>query len=229
MTTNSISSYITLISIAHNQFGDELNIDNWNCEFKNWKMQSISNGKYYTFLKNVKIDCRVTKEPIYRENPIMWKIILRKNPKTNYFVAALSNVNHVKDRSHNPDDPSIQGENTKDRGHFIADSFEKYLLTNDERNANNSQSNQFFGINNKSNISPQDFRANRNSKEYAGQLRFEQKVRNYLEKSTNANEEVYYEIEEIKIEEKVLGRRIFIHWNQSDEADIHVFIPEDRD
>jgi hypothetical protein len=229
MTTNSISSYTTLISIAHNQFGDELNIDNWNCEFKNWKMQSISNGKYYTFLKKVEIDCRVTKEPIYRENPIMWKIILRKNPKTNYFVAALSNVNHVKDRSHNPDDPSIQGENTKDRGHFIADSFEKYLLTNDERNANNSQSNQFFGINNKSNISPQDFRANRNSKEYAGQLRFEQKVRNYLEKSTNANEEVYYEIEEIKIEEKVLGRRIFIHWNQSDEADIHVFIPEDRD
>ena len=229
MTTNSISSYTTLISIAHNQFGDELNIDNWNCEFKNWKMQSISNGKYYTFLKKVEIDCRVTKEPIYRENPIMWKIILRKNPKTNYFVAALSNVNHVKDRSHNPDDPSIQGENTKDRGHFIADSFEKYLLTNDERNANNSQSNQFFGINNKSNISPQDFRANRNSKEYAGQLRFEQQVKNYLEKSTNANEEVYYEIEEIKIEEKILGRRIFIHWNQSDEADIHVFIPEDRD
>lgn len=229
MTTNSISSYITLISIAHNQFGDELNIDNWNCEFKNWKMQSISNGKYYTFLKKVEIDCRVTQEPIYRENPIMWKIILRKNPKTNYFVAALSNVNHVKYRSHNADDPSIPGENTKDRGHFIADSFDKYLLTNDERNANNSQSNQFFGINNKSNISPQDFRANRNSKEYAGQLRFEQKVRNYLEKSTNAHEEVYYEIEEIKIEEKILGRRIFIHWNQSDEADIHVFIPEDRD
>ena len=229
MTTNSISSYTTLISIAHNQFGDELNIDNWNCEFKNWKMQSISNGKYYTFLKKVEIDCRVTKEPIYRENPIMWKIILRKNPKTNYFVAALSNVNHVKDRSHNPDDLSIPGENTKDRGHFIADSFDKYLLTNDERNANNSQSNQFFGINNKSNISPQDFRANRNSKEYAGQLRFEQQVKKYLEKSNNANEEVYYEIEEIKIEEKILGRRIFIHWNQSDEADIHVFIPEDRD
>ena len=192
-------------------------------------MQSISNGKYYTFLKKVEIDCRVTQEPIYRENPIMWKIILRKNPKTNYFVAALSNVNHVKDRSRNADDQFIPGENTKDRGHFIADSFDKYLLTNDERNANSSQSNQFFGINNKSNISPQDFRANRNSKEYAGQLRFEQKVRNYLEKSTNANEEVYYEIEEIKIEEKVLGRRIFIHWNQSDEADIHVFIPEDRD
>lgn len=39
MTTNSISSDITLISIAHNQYDDELNIDDWNCEFKNWKMQ----------------------------------------------------------------------------------------------------------------------------------------------------------------------------------------------
>lgn len=229
MTKNSISSDITLISIAHNQYDDELNIDDWNCEFKNWKMQLEPNGKYYTFSKKVEIDCRVTQEPIFRENPIMWKIMLRKNPKANYFVTALSNVNHVKDRSHNADYQSIPGENTKDRGHFIADSFDKYLLTNDERKANNSQTNQFFGINNISNVSLQDFRANRNSKEYAGQLGFEQKVRNYLEKSTNPNEEVYYEIEEIKIEEKVLGRRIFIHWNQSDEKDIHVFIPEDRD
>lgn len=49
MTTNSISSDITLISIAHNQYDDELNIDNWNCEFKNWEMQLIPNGKYYIF------------------------------------------------------------------------------------------------------------------------------------------------------------------------------------
>lgn len=219
----------TLTQIARTSHGNNLNIDDWNCGFKNWKMLPIEDGKYYIFLDKVKMDCRVVQKPIYRDNPIMWKVILRKEPKANYFVSALSNVNHVKDRSHNDDDPSIPGENTKDRGHFIADSFDKYLLTNDERNANNSQSNQFFGRNNKSNISPQDFRANRNSKEYAGQLRFEQQVKNYLEKSTNANEEVYYEIEEIKIEEKILGRRIFIHWNQSDEADIHVFIPEDRD
>lgn len=47
MTTNSISSYITLISIAHNQYGDELNIDNWNCEFmeerKNF-FKGVTNG-----------------------------------------------------------------------------------------------------------------------------------------------------------------------------------------
>lgn len=82
MTTNSISSDITLISIAHNQYDDELNIDDWNCEFKNWKMQLEPNGKYYTFSKKVEIDCRVTQEPIFRENPIMWKIMLRKNPKS---------------------------------------------------------------------------------------------------------------------------------------------------
>ena len=229
MTTNSISSDITLVSLIHNQYGNELDTDNWNYEFKNWKLQLISTGKYYEFLEKVEIDCRVIHEPIYRENPIMWKIVLRKNPKTNCFVAALDNVNHVKDRSHNADEQSIPSENTKDRGHFIADSFDKYLLTNDERNANKPKSTKFFGINNNSNVSFQDFRANRNSKEYAGQLKFEQQVRDYLEKSTNANEEVYYEIEEILIEEKVLGRRIFIHWNQSDKADIHVFIPEDRD
>lgn len=229
MTTNSISSDITLVSLIHNQYGNELDTDNWNYEFKNWKLQLISTGKYYEFLEKVEIDCRVIHEPIYRENPIMWKIVLRKNPKTNYFVTALDNVNHVEDRSHNADEQSIPSENTKDRGHFIADSFDKYLLTNDERNANKPKSTKFFGINNNSNVSFQDFRANRNSKEYAGQLKFEQQVRDYLEKSTNANEEVYYEIEEILIEEKVLGRRIFIHWNQSDKADIHVFIPEDRD
>lgn len=154
----------------------------------------------------------------------MWKVILRKKPNANYFVSSLNIINH-----NITEIDSISEESVKDKGHFIADSFDKFLLTEDELKENKYEVQQFFGLGNKSNISPQDFRANRNSKEYAGQLRFEQKVRNYLEKSTNANEEVYYEIEEIKIEEKVLGRRIFIHWNQSDEADIHVFIPEDRD
>ena len=79
MTTNSISSDITLVSLIHNQYGKELDIDNWNCEFKDWKLQLISTGKYYEFLEKVEIDCKVTHEPIYRENPIMWKIILRKN------------------------------------------------------------------------------------------------------------------------------------------------------
>lgn len=51
---------ITLESFIHNKYGNKLNIDDWNCEFKNWKMLPIKDGKYYNFLKNVEIDSRVT-------------------------------------------------------------------------------------------------------------------------------------------------------------------------
>lgn len=229
MTTENIDSKITLMSIARNRYGDELNIRDWNCEFKKWELQLILDGQYYKFLNKVKRDCRVDQKPIYRENPIMWKVILRKKPNANYFVYSLNIIKHNITGSNIAEIDSTSEESVKDKGHFIADSFDKFLLTEDELKENKYEVQQFFGLGNKSNVSPQDFRANRNSKEYTGQLRFEQQVRNYLEKSTNANEEVYFEIEEIKIEEKILGRRIFIHWNQSDEADIHVFIPEDRD
>ena len=229
MTTENIDSKITLMSITRNRYGDELNIRDWNCEFKKWELQLILDGQYYKFLNKVKRDYRVDQKPIYRENPIMWKVILRKKPNANYFVSSLNIINHNITGSNIAEIDSTSEESVKDKGHFIADSFDKFLLTEDELKENKYEVQQFFGLGNKSNVSPQDSRANRNSKEYTGQLRFEQQVKNYLEKSTNANEEVYYEIEEIKIEEKILGRRIFIHWNQSDEADIHVFIPEDRD
>lgn len=229
MTTENIDSKITLMSITRNRYGDELNIRDWNCEFKKWELQLILDGQYYKFLNKVKRDYRVDQKPIYRENPIMWKVILRKKPNANYFVSSLNIINHNITGSNIAEIDSTSEESVKDKGHFIADSFDKFLLTEDELKENKYEVQQFFGLGNKSNVSPQDSRANRNSKEYTGQLRFEQQVKNYLEKSTNANEEVYYEIEEIKIEEKVLGRRLFIHWNQSDEADIHVFIPEDRD
>lgn len=229
MTTENIDSKITLMSITRNRYGDELNIRDWNCEFKKWELQLILDGQYYKFLNKVKRDYRVDQKPIYRENPIMWKVILRKKPNANYFVSSLNIINHNITGSNIAEIDSTSEESVKDKGHFIADSFDKFLLTEDELKENKYEVQQFFGLGNKSNVSPQDSRANRNSKEYTGQLRFEQQVKNYLEKSTNANEEVYYEIEEIKIEEKILGRRIFIHWNQSDEADIHIFIPEDRD
>ena len=229
MTTENIDSKITLMSITRNRYGDELNIRDWNCEFKKWELQLILDGQYYKFLNKVKRDYRVDQKPIYRENPIMWKVILRKKPNANYFVSSLNIINHNITGSNIAEIDSTSEESVKDKGHFIADSFDKFLLTEDELKENKYEVQQFFGLGNKSNVSPQDSRANRNSKEYTGQLRFEQQVKNYLEKSTNANEEVYYEIEEFKIEEKILGRRIFIHWNQSDEADIHIFIPEDRD
>ena len=36
MTTENIDSKITLMSITRNRYGDELNIRDWNCEFKKW-------------------------------------------------------------------------------------------------------------------------------------------------------------------------------------------------
>lgn len=229
MTIENNDLEITLESFIHNKYGDKLNIDSWNYEFKDWKMEKITKGQYYIFSNSIIEDCQVVKAPIFRDNPIMWKVILRKKPNANYFVSSLNIINHNITGSNNAEIDSTSEESVKDKGHFIADSFDKFLLTEDELKENKYEVQQFFGLGNKSNVSPQDSRANRNSKEYTGQLRFEQQVRNYLEKSTNANEEVYYEIEEIKIEEKILGRRIFIHWNQSDEAYIHVFIPEDPD
>lgn len=224
MTTENIDSKITLMSIVHDRYGDELNIRDWNCEFKKWEMQLILDGQYYKFLDKVKMDCRVDQKPIYRDNPIMWKIILRKEPKTNYFVSALNNIQH-----NNTEVNSTSEVTSKDKGHFIAKSFKKFLLTTKELEANKALTNQFFGRNNISNISLQDSKANRNCRKYVGQLKFEQQILDYLKKSTNTDVEVYYEIEEITIEQKILGRRIFIHWNQSDEDDIHVFIPEERD
>lgn len=220
MTNDNDGSKITLISIV----GDESKTNTWDYEFKYWEMELVLDGQYYKFFDKVTIDCNVSHSPIFRDNPIMWKVILRKSPKTDYFISALNNVNHSNSKSDNTEE-----QREKDRGHFIADSFDKYLLTDDEINANQSQTNQFFGKNNKSNVSLQDARANRNSKVYAGQLRFEQKVKDYFEKSTVEDAKVYYEIEEVKIGEKVLGRRLFIQCGESENEYIHVFIPEYRE
>lgn len=219
---------ITLESFIHNKYGDKLNIDDWNCEFKNWKMLPIKDGKYYNFLKKVEIDCRVTHEPIYRENPIMWKVILRKKPNANYFVSSLNIVNHNITGSNNAEINSTSEESIKDKGHFIADSFDKFLLTENELKENRFKVQQFFGLGNKSNVSPQDYRANRNSKAFTGQLKFEQKILNFLNKSTNMDDEIYYEIEEIKFNQNIFGRRIFIKWPSENPDFTHVFIPECR-
>lgn len=223
MKIENIDSKITLMSIVHDRYGNELNIRDWNCEFKKWEMQLILDGQYYKFLDKVKMDCRVDQKPIYRDNPIMWKIILRKEPKTNYFVSALNNIQH-----NNTEVNSTSEVTSKDKGHFIADSFDKFLLTENELKENGFKVQQFFGLGNKSNVSPQDYRANRNSKAYTGQLKFEQKILNFLNKSTNMDDEIYYEIEEIKFNQKVFGRRIFIKWPSGNPDYTHVFIPECR-
>lgn len=220
---------ITLGSFIHNKYGDKLNIDSWNYEFKNWKMEKITKGQYYTFANSVIEDCQVVKTPLFCDNPIMWKVILRKKPNANYFVSSLNIVNHNITESNNVEIKPTLKESIKDKGHFIADSFDKFLLTEDELKENEFKVHQFFGRGNKSNVSPQDYRANRNSKAYTGQLKFEQEILDFLNKSTNMDDEIYYEIEEIKFNQNVFGRRIFIKWPSENTNFTHVFIPECRE
>lgn len=220
---------ITLESFIHNKYGNKLNIDSWNYEFKDWKMAKITKGEYYTFANSVIEDRQVVKTPLFRDNPIMWKVILRKKPNANYFVSSLNIVNHNITGSNNAEINSTSEESIKDKGHFIADSFDKFLLTENELKENGFKVQQFFGLGNKSNVSPQDYRANRNSKAYTGQLKFEQKILNFLNKSTNMDDEIYYEIEEVKFNQNVFGRRIFIKWPSENPNFTHVFIPEYRE
>lgn len=176
-----------------------------------------TDGKYYIIKKERDIDQGIKDNPVFDQKKHLVKVILRNNPKGNYFVNTLKNVTHVP--------VNYDG---FDRGHFIADSLKPFLLTQDEINGNKKQVELFFGKGNVDNISPQSPEANRNSVKFAGQLRFEQKILNYL-KNTEDNREVYYEIEEITIDDDVvLGRRIYINFLNSEEKSIYVFIPDVR-
>lgn len=176
-----------------------------------------TDGNYYTIKKERDIDQGVKDNPVFDQEKHLVKVILRNNPKENYFVNTLNYVKHAH--------VNYDG---FDRGHFIADSLKPFLLTQEEIRVNKKQVELFFGKGNVDNISPQSPEANRNSVKFAGQLRFEQKILNYL-KNTEANREVYYEIEEIIIDKDVvLGRRIYIEFLNSNMKNIHVFIPDAR-
>lgn len=172
-------------------------------------------GNYYNVTESKVIDSSVLIKPKF-EGDSLRKVVLRKFPKDNYFVSSLQKVEHNKR-------PKIDV--GKDRGHLIADSFQGYLLTECEIERYQKEVNQFFGKGNNVNIKSQSPESNRNSVEYAGQLKFEQIIIDFLKKSDNG--EVYFEIEETTIDEK-LGRRIFISFLDSTKDDIHVFIPEER-
>lgn len=183
----------------------------------------LKNGKRYNIFVLDKKYEQVKNSPKYEKGVI--KIWLRKNPRKGYFVSTLERVS------------SIQGEITpnQDRGHLIARMFKKYLLTSSELKNNREKVNNFFGVRNGENIRPQNPLSNRNSKEFRGQLFYEQKIQNFFKKSNDG--EVYFEIEEgesnliIKDNKKTvkkLGRRIYIDFVRPTESSIHVFIPEDR-
>lgn len=187
-----------------------------------FEVEIIENGKYYNILTPHKKDSEVENFP---KHDSVIKIWLRKKPREGYFVSSLERVSPFK----------IEESNGQDRGHLIARMFKKYLLTESELKNNNKKVYNFFGVGNGENIRLQNPLSNRNSKEYRGQLFYEQKIQIFLDKLKG--EEVYFEIAEGEFDliikennKKVtkLGRRIYINFVEPKEDSIHVFIPENR-
>ena len=194
-----------------------------------WKKQNklefnySHEGEYYKF-KNRVSEFKNKTVPFFLDDPIVWKLYLSKNPSEDYFDKALDNYELQKGKK-------VEG---KDRGHFIPKCFKEYLVPLEENTQNQEKLKKienFFSKGNKRNITPQDPKANRNSKAFVGQLHFEQIVKNFLDDNGNFDREVYYEIEEYRKESLILGRRIYINLknkSNSNEKIIHVFIPEER-
>ena len=123
------------------------------------------------------------------------------------------------------------------RGHYIANNFQKYLIPSDLLAEKQTIINHFFGKGNVLNIYPQS--AESNCGPY-GQLIYERKVWNFLdgerkketeEIKNNFERKVYYEVENIIIDEKVsVGRRIKATFFEGNKLIIddcfHVFIPK---
>ena len=122
------------------------------------------------------------------------------------------------------------------RGHYIANNFQKYLIPSDLLAEKQTIINHFFGKGNVLNIYPQS--AESNCGPY-GQLIYERKVWNFLdgerkketeEIKNNFERKVYYEVENIIIDEKVsVGRRVKATFFEGNKLIIddcfHVFIP----
>lgn len=122
------------------------------------------------------------------------------------------------------------------RGHYIANNFQEYLIPNNRLAEKQNKINHFFGKGNVLNIYPQS--AESNCGPY-GQLIYERKVWNFLdgkrkketeETKNNFERKVYYEVENIIIDEKVsVGRRIKATFFEGNKLIIddcfHVFIP----
>jgi hypothetical protein len=178
-------------------------------------LKLVENGKFFNILNKWEIDSSVEELPYY-DGKSKRIVVLRKNPISNYFIESLADIHH----------DGVPSEIGKDRGHLIAQSFKEFLLTTDELSSFKNEVNIFFGRQNKANITPQSPASNRNSKDLTGQAKFELQISDYLKKSSDGK--VYFEIEELTIDNIGLGRRIYIHWFNDEKCDNHIFIPDKR-
>lgn len=118
-----------------------------------------------------------------------------------------------------------QGLTSIHRGHYIANTFKKYLIPKKFHKEQKVQ--KFFGRGNVLNVYPQSAKSNC-SAGMKGQLDFEREVWNFLD--SNIDGSVFYEVENIKFGDIIsLGRRvrgIFIEKNELViDKNFHVFIP----
>ncbi|QNQ80515.1 DNA/RNA non-specific endonuclease [Lactobacillus sp. PV034] len=151
------------------------------------------------------------------KRPISWIVYLTKNPINNEEI-----LPNIKVYSFD-----IQNRNILNKGHLIAEKFQKYLITTPEKV-------KFFFKNNIRNIILQFSNINSSTDGYKGQSYFEAKIRNAVENDKN----IYYEIkpkffdEEDKIPagceliafEKDSRIKDF-NSNDNGEVPFHIFIP----
>ncbi|MBS7577688.1 MULTISPECIES: hypothetical protein [unclassified Enterococcus] len=111
------------------------------------------------------------------------------------------------------------------RGHYLANMFKNYLLKDGLSSKNTSH---FFGKGNIRNIYFQSAQSNTNSTDVRGQSYFENEIVKFLKEDDGRK--VLFQIEDYRVEEKSLGRRILAvffdeNGNVSDEFGFHVIIP----
>lgn len=166
---------------------------------------TFKGNEYHLSGESIEPNCKAKKEPQNEIDPIMWQVVLKKCPDENYFKGHYKRVDITKKVG-------------IDKGHFIPESFMKYLIPNYD------ESIEFTFKNNGYNISEQSKNSNRGNTGIFGQLQYEQKILTHF---NNNGSDVYFEIEEIFDDSNaVLGRRIYTHYTDPQIEDWHVFIPE---
>lgn len=178
-----------------------------------------SNFSEETKLNNIRYEYRVDYFKI-----VGWKVILKKDPDHTFFTEVIKNWNWItKGFKHN---------NRIHRGHYIAHSFKKYLVENENNYTKKEirRINDFFGKGNEENISYQTYKANCSQKDCRGQLYFENKILKILDECSSSN--IFYQIEEIFVNHEgsytTLGRLLLFRKIEEKEWSEIVFIPNKK-
>lgn len=146
-----------------------------------------------------------------------WEVILQSNPDCDFYDEFIAERNFDVEHFHST--LSIH------RGHLLARKFKEYLVSDENCKKRKNNVNAFFGKGCVENISYQTKKSNCDSKHHHGQLFFERKILAVLEK--NEESKVYYNIYDISVNERSLGRVINYYNDCSSSSEMleWIFIP----